>query len=110
MFLNDLQRSGFYAAIGLNARDYDIEVIKRTNETAGRVFPIILDVENPEFYERLDRCAANNIKLGEIAASNEPGFVKTLQKLPLILNTAWQLIALFLMPPIRVDQNWSVAR
>jgi magnesium-protoporphyrin IX monomethyl ester (oxidative) cyclase len=110
MFLNDLQRSGFYAAIGLNARDYDIEVIKRTNETAGRVFPIILDVENPEFYERLDRCAANNIKLGEIAASNEPGFVKTLQKLPLILNTSWQLIALFLMPPIRVDQNWSVAR
>ncbi|MBD2634621.1 magnesium-protoporphyrin IX monomethyl ester (oxidative) cyclase [Limnothrix sp. FACHB-881] len=110
MFLNDLQRSGFYAAIGLNARDYDIEVIKKTNETAGRVFPIILDVENPEFYERLDRCAANNIKLGEIAASNEPGFVKTLQKLPLILNTAWQLIALFLMPPIRVDQNWSVAR
>ncbi|MBD2162022.1 MAG: magnesium-protoporphyrin IX monomethyl ester (oxidative) cyclase [Limnothrix sp.] len=110
MFLNDLQRSGFYAAIGLNARDYDIEVIKKTNETAGRVFPIVLDVENPEFYERLDRCAANNIKLGEIAASNEPGFVKTLQKLPLILNTAWQLIALFLMPPIRVDQNWSVAR
>lgn len=110
MFLNDLQRSGFYAAIGLDARDYDIEVIKRTNETAGRVFPVILDVENPEFYERLDRCAANNIKLSEIAASNEPGFVKTLQKLPLLLNTAWQLIALYLMPPIRVEENWSVAR
>ncbi|HEY9689891.1 MAG TPA: magnesium-protoporphyrin IX monomethyl ester (oxidative) cyclase [Coleofasciculaceae cyanobacterium] len=110
MFLNDLQRSGFYASIGLNARDYDIEVIKQTNATAGRVFPIILDVENPEFYERLDRCAANNIKLGEIAASNEPGFVKTLQKLPLLLNTAWQLIALYLMPPIRVEENWSVAR
>jgi magnesium-protoporphyrin IX monomethyl ester (oxidative) cyclase len=110
MFLNDLQRSGFYASIGLNARDYDIEVIKKTNATAGRVFPVILDVENPEFYERLDRCAANNIKLGEIAASDAPGFVKTLQKLPLLLNTAWQLIALYLMPPIRVEENWSVVR
>jgi magnesium-protoporphyrin IX monomethyl ester (oxidative) cyclase len=24
-------------------------VIKKTNETAGRVFPVMLDVENPDF-------------------------------------------------------------
>jgi len=50
MYLNDIQRSGFYAAIGLDAREYDIYVIKKTNETAARVFPVMLDVENPEFY------------------------------------------------------------
>jgi len=49
MYLNDIQRSGFYAAIGLDAREYDIYVIKKTNETAAQVFPVMLDV-NPEFY------------------------------------------------------------
>ena len=46
MYLNDIQRKSFYAALGLDAREYDIEVIKKTNESAGRLFPIILDVED----------------------------------------------------------------
>lgn len=44
--------------LALDAREYDIEVIEKTNETAARVFPIKLDVNNPQFYGRLDRCVA----------------------------------------------------
>jgi len=65
MYLNDIQRSGFYAAIGLDAREYDIYVIKKTNETAAQVFPVMLDVENPGF-TRLDICIKNNEKLSAI--------------------------------------------
>ncbi|AFY67354.1 magnesium-protoporphyrin IX monomethyl ester (oxidative) cyclase [Geitlerinema sp. PCC 7407] len=100
MYLNDLQRSGFYEAIGLNARDYDIEVIKKTNDTAGRVFPVILDVENPEFIERLDQSAALNTKLAAISESQAPAPVKLLQKLPLILGIAGHMVKLYLMKPI----------
>ncbi|MEB3342312.1 magnesium-protoporphyrin IX monomethyl ester (oxidative) cyclase [Okeania sp.] len=100
MYLNDVQRADFYAAIGLNARDYDKYVIEKTNETSGRVFPMILDVESPEFYERLEVCVKNNEKLTAIANSNQPGFVKFFQKLPLYVSNGWQFLKLYLMKPI----------
>lgn len=105
MYLNDLQRSGFYAAIGLNARDYDRHVIEKTNETAGRVFPIILDVENPEFYNRLETCVQHNEKISEISQSNTPKPFQLLQKLPHFVGMGWQLVKLYFMKPITIEQG-----
>ncbi|MBS0017169.1 MAG: magnesium-protoporphyrin IX monomethyl ester (oxidative) cyclase [Arthrospira sp. SH-MAG29] len=110
MYLNDLQRADFYAAIGLNARDYDIEVIEKTNETAGRVFPIVLNVDHPSFYQRLDHCVKTNEKLSAIANSNAPGFVKFFQKLPHYISNGWQLLNLYLLKPINVEPTHGVAR
>jgi magnesium-protoporphyrin IX monomethyl ester (oxidative) cyclase len=103
MYLNDLQRRDFYAVIGLDAREYDKEVIEKTNETAGRVFPIMLDINHPRFYNGLEHCVANNARLSEIAASNLPTPFKLLQKLPLYLSNAMNLISLYFIKPIRVD-------
>ncbi|MBW3587098.1 MAG: magnesium-protoporphyrin IX monomethyl ester (oxidative) cyclase [Cyanobacteria bacterium 0813] len=100
MYLNDIQRAGFYRSLGLDAREYDIEVIKKTNETAGRVFPVMLDVNNPEFYERLDVCLKNNQHLTAIVASNTPKFLQFFQKLPLYLSNGWQLVKLYFMKTI----------
>ncbi|MGB3491088.1 MAG: magnesium-protoporphyrin IX monomethyl ester (oxidative) cyclase [Elainellaceae cyanobacterium] len=100
MFLNDVQRADFYAALGLDARDYDIHVIKKTNETAARVFPVMLNVEHPEFFQRLDTCTENNTKLAKIAASNAPSVVKFFQKLPLYLSSGVELARLYFMKPI----------
>jgi magnesium-protoporphyrin IX monomethyl ester (oxidative) cyclase len=72
MYLNDVQRSGFYASLGLDAREYDKLVIEKTNETAARVFPVMLDVSKPEFYDRLEACICNNEKLTAIVASTAP--------------------------------------
>jgi len=105
MYLNDLQRADFYAAIGLNARDYDIHVIEKTNETAGRVFPVMLDVNNPEFYQRLDICVKNNEQLTAIANSGSPQFVQFFQKLPYYLSSGLQLLKLYLMKPIDVTSS-----
>ncbi|TAE02465.1 MAG: magnesium-protoporphyrin IX monomethyl ester (oxidative) cyclase [Oscillatoriales cyanobacterium] len=100
MYLNDIQRAGFYRSLGLDAREYDIEVIKKTNETAGRVFPVMLDVNNPEFYDRLDVCLKNNQKLTAIVESNTPKFLQLFQKLPLYLSNGWQLLKLYFMKTI----------
>lgn len=100
MYLNDIQRSGFYQSIGLNARDYDIHVIRKTNETAGRVFPLILNVDHPVFFKLMDESAAANLKISEISNSNAPGFVKLLQKLPLIGKIGINMVRLYLMKPI----------
>ncbi|MDX2096562.1 MAG: magnesium-protoporphyrin IX monomethyl ester (oxidative) cyclase [Leptolyngbyaceae cyanobacterium bins.59] len=110
MFLNDIQRKDFYASLGLDARDYDIYVIQKTNETAGRVFPVILDVDNPEFFQRLDKCTQNNEKLTAIANSNAPAPVKFLQKLPLYLSNVWQLASLYFMKPIQMSQLAGTVR
>jgi magnesium-protoporphyrin IX monomethyl ester (oxidative) cyclase len=85
-------------------------VIQKTNETAGRVFPVILDVEKPEFYERLDVCINNNEKLGAIANSNTPKFLQFFQKLPLYASNAWQLLRLYLIKPIDMTAVHGKAR
>lgn len=110
MYLNDLQRSGFYAALGLDARQYDIHVIEKTNETAGRVFPVMLNVDHPEFYQRLDVCVSNNQKLTEIVNSNTPKLVQFFQKLPLYISNGWQLLCLYLMKPIDTTATQGMVR
>ncbi|BAY82215.1 magnesium-protoporphyrin IX monomethyl ester aerobic oxidative cyclase [Calothrix parasitica NIES-267] len=100
MYLNDIQRHGFYGAIGLNAREYDKEVIEKTNETAGRVFPVMLDVKTPEFYERLEICVNNNDKLRAIVNSSSPKFIQIFQKLPYYLSNGWQAVKLYFIKPI----------
>ena len=99
MYLNDLQRSGFYASLGLNARDYDIEVIRKTNATAGRIFPLILNVDHPKFFELLDDSAAANAKIAAVGKS-APKPLQILQKLPNIAKIGVNMLRLYLMQPI----------
>jgi magnesium-protoporphyrin IX monomethyl ester (oxidative) cyclase len=110
MYLNDVQRAGFYKTIGLDPREYDKEVIEKTNQTAGRIFPVILNVEHPSFYSRLETCIANNDKLRAVDASGAIAPVKLLQKVPAYLSNAWQFICLYLMKPIRVDHLHGTVR
>jgi magnesium-protoporphyrin IX monomethyl ester (oxidative) cyclase len=102
MFLNDIQRSGFYASLGLDAREYDIHVIQKTNETAARVFPVILDVDNPEFFQRLDMASDANSKLSAISESNQPKPLQLLRKLPHVANIGWQMVRLYFMKPVEI--------
>ncbi|MGL4378123.1 MAG: magnesium-protoporphyrin IX monomethyl ester (oxidative) cyclase, partial [Microcoleaceae cyanobacterium] len=110
MYLNDIQRSDFYACLGLDARAYDKLVIEKTNETAARVFPVMLDVKNPEFYDRLEICIKNNEKLSAIAESNAPGFVKLLQKLPYFISNGLQFLQLYFIKPIDVTNLEGTVR
>ncbi|MDJ0687403.1 MAG: magnesium-protoporphyrin IX monomethyl ester (oxidative) cyclase [Xenococcaceae cyanobacterium MO_188.B32] len=110
MYLNDIQRSDFYASIGLDAREYDKFVIEKTNDTAGRVFPVILDVNHPEFYDRLETCVSNNERLRAIDSSNSPKIAKFFRKLPSYVSNGWQFVKLYLIKPIRVDNLQGTVR
>ena len=110
MYLNDVQRSGFYESLGLDAREYDKYVIEQTNNTAGRVFPVVLNVEHPDFYQRLEKCVVNNEKLTKIASSNAPAPVKLLRKLPHYVSNGVELIKMYLIKPIRVDNLANTVR
>jgi magnesium-protoporphyrin IX monomethyl ester (oxidative) cyclase len=110
MYLNDIQRTGFYEMLGFNTRDFEREVINKTNRSAGKVFPIVLDVDHPSFYPRLEQCLLNNEKIGVISASNAPSAVKLIKKLPYYFSNAAQLISLYLVKPINMESSHGKVR
>ncbi len=98
MYLNDVAiRPDFYTLLGLEPRDYDWDVIRNTNYDASKVFPVVLDVENPKFVEGMDRCVANVNAIRDIGGKG--GAFKSLRKLPYLLGTGVEFLKLFLLKP-----------
>uniref|UniRef100_A0A1C9C9N9 Probable magnesium-protoporphyrin IX monomethyl ester [oxidative] cyclase n=1 Tax=Sebdenia flabellata TaxID=42024 RepID=A0A1C9C9N9_9FLOR len=110
MYLNDFQRSDFYKAIGLDSRQYDIQVIRKTNESASRIFPIALNVDKPEFFQYLDVCASKNRLLIEIDKLYENQILRNIKKLPIYLSLGWNLIKLYSIAPIKSSAINSTIR
>lgn len=97
------ERSGFYKSLGLDATEFDIQVVRNTNETAGRAFPVILNTEHPKFFPRLQCCAGYNLEIAEIEGSSSPKLVKLIRKLPLIAAIVWNLLLIYLIKPIDTE-------
>ena len=100
MYVRDVARKEFYEALGLDARTYDKMVIEKTNETTARVFPVVLDVNNPKFWTRLERLVENNAALEAADRSSSPAPLKLLKKLPRWISNGAEMAKLFLMSPI----------
>lgn len=100
MYLNDFQRSDFYKSIGLDARQYDIQVIRKTNESASRIFPVALNIDKPEFFQYLDICASLNKSLLEIVNNDDNFFLKIIKKVYIYNQLIMYFIKLYLIPPI----------
>jgi magnesium-protoporphyrin IX monomethyl ester (oxidative) cyclase len=107
MYLNDAQRSDFYSVIGLDAIKFDKYVIIKTNQSAGTLFPIIYDVENPNFFALLDKCLEANESLIAIEKENILEIFKFLQKIPSYLKMTSSLIQLFFLPEIETKYIWT---
>lgn len=72
----------------------------QTNRTTARIFPAVLDVENPEFKRKLDRMVEINEKLIAVGESDDISVVKNLKRIPLVAALVSELLATYLMPPI----------
>jgi len=103
MYLNDAQREDFYATIGLDARKFDIHVIRKTNQSSARLFPVILDVDNPLFFDYLEQCCSINLDLVSMDQSGKGGF----EKLSKITQLSSLLLKLFLLKPINTSKDWK---
>lgn len=97
------ERTGFYYSLGLEPTEFDAEVIRQTNETAARAFPMILNTEHPEFFSRLHQCSALNLKISAIDRTTQPKWLKALRKLPFQLAIAGHLLRLYLIKPIDAE-------
>ena len=110
MYLNDLQRYDFYKAIGLDARQYDIQVIRKTNESAARIFPIALNIDKPEFFQYLDECASYNKCLLEIDKVKKTNIFKGMYKLPIYIKLIVNFIKLYSIPSIECSMIASTIK
>lgn len=110
MYLNDFQRSNFYNAIGLDSRQYDMQVIRKTNESASRVFPIALDVDHPNFFKYLDECAKQNNFLISCSRVNKAYIPLFFNKLPSYCNLIITLIKLYCITPIKSQNMNSIIK
>ncbi|MEC4812418.1 MAG: magnesium-protoporphyrin IX monomethyl ester (oxidative) cyclase [Scytonema sp. PMC 1069.18] len=102
------ERSGFYHLLGIDPTEFDTEVIRKTNETAARAFPAVLNTNNPEFFRRLGFCSDKNQKINEINRSSQPQIVKFIRTLPLRLSILGHLLQLYLMKPIDAESSRSM--
>ncbi|CAI5511219.1 unnamed protein product [Closterium sp. Naga37s-1] len=100
MYLNDHQRTAFYEGLGLNTKQFNMHVIIETNKTTARIFPAVLDVENPEFQRRLDTLVDLNQKLVDIGKSDAPDALKSVQRFPVLASFIGELLALYFMRPV----------
>ena len=108
MYLNDLQRKDFYGSIGLDAKQFDQYVIRKTNQSAKSLFPVILDVDHPEFFPLLDKCSESNQKLIDLDNSKNFSFLKTLLKLPHYFTLLTTLIKLYFLKAIETNYIWTI--
>ena len=104
------ERTRFYEMLGLDATEFDEEVVRQTNATAARAFPVTLDVERPEFFHRLHRCSQRNLSLKHIAESSTPKPIKWLRKLPHLMGTAGDLLRLYLLPAVDAESLRETVR
>ena len=72
----------------------------QTNKTTARIFPAVLDCENPEFERRLDKCVEYNEQLVAIGSSDAPEFVKKIQGFAPLAGLIGEIVALFFMTPV----------
>ncbi len=101
--LTVFERAKFYQSIGIDPQDYNIKVIDKTNETAARAFPVILNTNHPEFFDRLHKCSQHHLKLIEINNSDRSQFLKFVQKIPLVVSIIGHLLRLYALKPIDVE-------
>ena len=107
MYLNDLQRTDFYSTIGLDAKQFDKHVIRKTNQSSGALFPIILDVDHPQFFELMDVCAEANQNLIDIEKEDSFNLLKFFKKVPNYFSMGLGLVKLYLLPAIETKYIWT---
>jgi magnesium-protoporphyrin IX monomethyl ester (oxidative) cyclase len=101
--LTVFERADFYHSLGFDPRDYNTQVVKKTNETSLRAFPAVLDTDHRDFFPRLEKCSEANMKMAEINASKAPKIVKFFQKIPHITTILWNMLNLFFMKPVDAE-------
>ena len=107
MYLNDFQRKNFYSTIGLDTEKFEKHVIRKTNQSARTLFPVILDVDHLSFFPLLEKCERANSQMLRIESENKSEGIKFFQKIPSYFRMIISLIQLYFLPAIETNYIWT---
>ncbi len=101
MYVRDHARPEFHKALGVDPTDYDFRVFEITSEISRQVFPLTIDLDNPQFHAALERL--RHVAVGMDAAEKQGGILGRLKKIGLGAAAAVGFVRLFLIPAKRND-------
>jgi magnesium-protoporphyrin IX monomethyl ester (oxidative) cyclase len=112
MYVRDHTRPQLHQAMGLDATDYDYRVFRITSEISRQVFPLMLDIDHPQFRAGLDRLYRAHLAM--CAAKQRGGLLGTLQRAGWAAAAGWNFLRLYLLPvkpnalpaTVRVEPVW----
>lgn len=95
MYVRDHARPAFHEALGLDPTEYDKQVFRVTTEISRQVFPLTIDIENPKFFEHLERLRVISEKMD--AARAQGGILGRLKYAGLAAAAATRFGRLYFM-------------
>jgi magnesium-protoporphyrin IX monomethyl ester (oxidative) cyclase len=98
MYVRDHARPALHAALGLQADKYDFEVFRITSEISRQVFPITLDIDNPQFKVGLDRLLNISREIERLKAAG--GVLNRVRALGMAAAGALTFARLYLLPVV----------
>jgi magnesium-protoporphyrin IX monomethyl ester (oxidative) cyclase len=96
MYVRDHLRPGFFAALGVDPTEYDLEVFRKTSEISRQVFPLVLDTDSPLFQRLLERIFERTTALAR--ARERGGVIGRLQAAALMAGNAATFARLYFLP------------
>ncbi|MCL6754978.1 magnesium-protoporphyrin IX monomethyl ester (oxidative) cyclase [Nostoc sp. CCCryo 231-06] len=89
-----------FALIGLDSCEYYINTIKNVNKSVEKHLPVILDIENSQFFKKLDVCILHISENKKISISKHYKLLKFIKKIPHYVALVLILLSLFLVKSI----------
>ena len=96
MWVRDHLRKDFYAHLGLDSTEYDMEVFRKTSAISKQVFPLTLDLDHPRFQPLLNRMVRNTRAINESRAQG--GLFGPFKRGALLLANAATFAQLYFLP------------
>ncbi|MBS0240579.1 MAG: magnesium-protoporphyrin IX monomethyl ester (oxidative) cyclase [Proteobacteria bacterium] len=98
MYVRDHARPEFHKAVGIEPADFGYRVFAITNEIAKQAFPVVLDIDHPQFRAGMEKMLQISDAMN--AAEENGGVLGRLRRAGLALSAGWTFLKLFSIRPI----------
>ncbi len=96
MYVRDHARPEFHKALGIDPTDYDYRVFRICNEITKQVFPVVLDIDNPKFREKMEKMRRLNVRMTEL--KEQGGLINRIKYTALMGATGVNFLRMFIIP------------